>query len=472
MYPMVLPSSRRRSLFPPLPEDPVSDSSLRESEIISHDSSSSDDDTEKAAKRRRMLKHAESYLRGEPLYLHSARLRGPVLKNPWGKTVGRAKRKDSEGEGDGDGGIKKRLKRCSISEEKEDGRDILPAPMRVNKGKGILTSRGTNTIDDVIPEPSTPTPLRTRYPTAANVLGRPRSRSPVSRTKSAGNHNSELDRRDSPFNMPKQTDNEFMTTAIFKTPGKKRPERGPIEAPPVCSPSTFYNRSKSLQTSRSPQETRDSGLKSKPSTSAQKTSVRKTSARKCTKEQESISDVIVVANPTPPFLDIDLKKKRPKIDFAAKSSSAGPAPERTKPPKGKKKKISIGKENEPEVQRQRPGPVLEANSVGQIGPAKDTEGVEDTGKDMATERVLNDWLNRHVAASQDVQARGGVSKNTLTANLPLNSIEKAMYGIQNLVTKILQVLTDADLLLSQRHQCLYLKALPLLRKLLKLQKRR
>lgn len=451
MHPIVLSSSRRGPLFPPLPEDPVSDSSLHESEIISHDSSSSDDETEKTAKRRRMLKHAESYLRGEPLYLHSARLRGPVVKNPWGKAVGQIKRKGIESEG---GGIRKRLKRFSIGEE--DGKDISPSLIQTKKGKGILTSRGTNTIDDAIPEPSTPTRLRTRYPTAANVPDRSLSRSPVTRIKSVRTRTLELDRHDSIFNVPKQVDDEFMT-ALYKTPGKKRPERGPIDVPPVCSPGTFYSRPKPPQTSySSPQETRGSGTKSKPSTSARKSSARKAPARKPSVQKNSkehddlVSDVIVLATPVPPFPDIDLKKKRLKIDFAAKSPFMGPVAERTKLPKGRrKKKLSIGKENVPEVEEQRPGSVLGEDSMSLAVLEKGAERSEDTRNDMTTEQVLNDWLNRHVAASQGVQRQGIVSKNASVANPSLNRAENpdpATYEIQKL-TKILQVLTDADLII-------------------------
>lgn len=450
MYPIVLSSSRRGPLFPPLPEDPVSDSSLHESEIISHDSSSSDDETEKAAKRRRMLKHAESYLRGEPLYLHSARLRGPVIKNPWGKAVGQVKRKDIESEG---GGIRKRLKRFSIGEE--DGKEISPMLIQTKKGKGILTSRGTNTIDDAIPEPSTPTRLRTRYPTAANVPDRSLSRSPVARIKSVRTRTLELDRHDSIFNVPKQVDEELMT-ALYKTPGKKRPERGPIDVPPVCSPGTFYSRPKPSQTNySSSQETRGSGTKSKPSTSARKSSARKTpvrkpSVQKNSKEQDDlVSDVIVLAIPAPPFPDVDLKKKRLKIDFAAKSPFMGPVAERTKPPKGRrKKKLSIGKENVPEVEGQRPGSVLEEDSISLAVLEKGAERDEDTSNDTTTEQVLNDWLNRHVAASQGVQRQGIVFNDPSIANL-LNRAENpdpATYEIQKL-TKILQVLTDVDLII-------------------------
>lgn len=476
MHPIVLSSSRRGPLFPPLPEDPVSDSSLRESEIISHDSSSSDDETEKAAKRRRMLKHAESYLRGEPLYLHSARLRGPVVKNPWGKAAGQAKRKDSETEG---GGIRKRLKRFSIGEE--DGREISPTLMK--KGKGILTSRGTNTIDDVIPEPSTPTRLRTRHSTAANVPERSLSHSPVSRIKSVRNRTLELDRHDSGFNVPKQTDDEF-TIALYKTPGKKRPERGPIEVPPVCSPGTFYSRSKPPQISYSSQETRGSGKKSGPSTSARKSSARKTPVRKPSAQKDSeeqvdlVSDVIVLAIPTPPFPDVDLKKKRLKIDFAAKSPFVGPVAERTKPPKGRrKKKLSIGKENVPEAEKRRPGSILIGDSISLRVLEKSAERAEDTSKDT-TEQVLNDWLNKHVAASQGVQLQGVVSRNASIANPPLNQAENhdpTMYEIQKFI-EALQVLTNADIVSmagpqpQQLHQYLYLMILPLLRKMLKLQR--
>lgn len=442
----------------------MSDSSLHESEIISHDSSSSDDDTEKIAKRRRMLKHAESYLRGEPLYLHSARLRGPVVKNPWGKTTGQVKRKD--GKGESDGGVRKKLRRYNTSEE--EGREIPSTLIQAKKNKGILTSRGTNTIDDVQPDPSTPTLLRTGYPTAANVPDRSLSCSPVSRIKSVRNRALELDKHDSPFNLPKQTDDEF-TITVYKTPGKKRPERGPVEALPVCSPNTFYSRPKSSRTNSSlPRETRGSSSKSKTSTSTQKSSTRKASSRNNTKGQEAISDVIVVASQIPLLPDADTKKKRPKIDFAAKSPFVEVVPERTKQSKGKKKKITTSKENVPIVEKQRPGPVLGSLSLAVL--EKDVERVVDISNDEATEKVLNDWLCRHVAASQDARLWNGTASNTSVINPPLNpskEFNSAMYEIQKF-TKILQVLTDTDLPKPRLYRYMCRIIVPLLRKRLKL----
>lgn len=483
-----------------------------------------------------MLKHAESYLRGEPLYLHSARLRGPVVKNPWGKkATGRVKRKDVEGESNG--GIRKRLKRYSAN---EDGRKIQPA--RAGKGKGILTSRGTNTIDDVLPEPSTPSRLRTRYSTTTNVPDRSLSGSPVSRIRSVRNRTLEFDKRDSPYDLPKQTSDEF-TIHVYQTPGKKKPERSPIEVPPACSPSKFYSRPKPSQTSSSaPRGARPSRSQSKASVSTRKSSARQTSARRNIGEPEPMSDVIIVAKPTSFCQDVDLKKKRPKIDFAAKSPFVGPAPERTKQSKGKKKKISIGKENVTEVERPQPGPDLEAGSVGLVVLEKSVleksvleksvleksileksileksvleksildksvlnksvlekslleksvleksvleksvldksvldksvERIEDENNDAATERVLNEWLHKHVAASQGVQLRDSASKNASAVNPPLGPAREfgyATYETQNL-TKILQVLTGTDLLSPKPQlQYLYQAISPLLRKWLKLQ---
>lgn len=439
MYPVVPSSSRRRPLFPPLPEDPISDSPLTESEIISRDSSSSDDETEKAAKRRRMLKHAESYLRGEPLYLHSARLRGPVVKNPWGKVARQVKRKNS-GEREGERGTRKRLKRCNANVG-EDGREILPTPSQPNKGKGILTSREANTIGDMMPEALTPTSRPARSLAAANVPDLSRSHSPVLGEENDRNCASDLDRRDSPFDISKQTDDEHM--AIFKTPVKRKPARVPIEPPPACSPGTFYSgprksknptlslktavpQQRSVSTSYSPQTTVSTGTSYSPplgyrgssSKSAPSLSTRKTSARKKPMEKEVIADTIIVAEPTPIPPDVDPKKRRPKIDFAAKSPFVKPAPERAKPPKGRKKKRNANKEGK--VTEPQPGPVLEADAVGLVGLENGVERIEDTIKDPIkdpAEQVLSDWINRHVAASQSVQILDSVaSKNSPNAN--------------------------------------------------------
>jgi hypothetical protein len=191
-------------LFPPLPLDPISDN--LPSDIISRDSSSSDSDTETTAKRGRMLKHAESYLRGEPLYLHSAGLRGPVVKNPWAKGKKQTKRKAIElEEGTWEEDMSKRLKR------RQEEREMEPGPSQVGRNAMNMWSRGTNTTWDRS-GPSTPTPLRTRPPEATNVPDRSQSRS----------------------HSPSDKD-----LLEFRTPVKKKP-KAPIEVASVFSPGTFY----------------------------------------------------------------------------------------------------------------------------------------------------------------------------------------------------------------------------------------
>lgn len=191
-------------LFPPLPLDPISDN--LPSDIISRDSSSSDSDTETTAKRGRMLKHAESYLRGEPLYLHSAGLRGPVVKNPWAKGKKKTKRKAIElEEGTWEEDMSKRLK-C-----RQDAREMESGPSQVGRNAMHTWSRGTNTTWDRSGT-STPTPLRTRPPEATNVPDRSQSRS----------------------HSPSDKD-----SLEFRTPVKKKP-KAPIEVASVFSPGTFY----------------------------------------------------------------------------------------------------------------------------------------------------------------------------------------------------------------------------------------
>ncbi|KAI5842891.1 hypothetical protein DFP73DRAFT_527572 [Morchella snyderi] len=189
-------------LFPPLPLDPISDN--LPSDIISRDSSSSDSDTETTAKRGRMLKHAESYLRGEPLYLHSAGLRGPVVKNPWAKGKKQTKRKAMElEEGTWEEDMSKRLRR------RQEEREVETGPSQVGRNATNMWSRGTNTTWDRS-GPSTPTPLRTRPPEATNVPDRSQSHSPP--------------------------DKDLLE---FRTPVKKKP-KAPIEVASAFSPGTFY----------------------------------------------------------------------------------------------------------------------------------------------------------------------------------------------------------------------------------------
>ncbi|TGZ80817.1 hypothetical protein EX30DRAFT_395973 [Ascodesmis nigricans] len=95
----------RKPIYPPLPADPfyLSDSGdddhKQDDDILCPNSSDPEDDndneyytnnvtrsTQKRERKQRILRLAERYIRGHDLYIHSAKLRGPVLNNPWAKT--------------------------------------------------------------------------------------------------------------------------------------------------------------------------------------------------------------------------------------------------------------------------------------------------------------------------------------------------------------------------------------------------
>ncbi|KAI5805064.1 hypothetical protein EDC01DRAFT_725632 [Geopyxis carbonaria] len=79
---MAPPPFNRRRIFPAIPTAPFSDADFDPNDILCLGSS---DDESPYAQSERIQDKAERYLRGEPLYIHSALLRGPVVNNPWKK---------------------------------------------------------------------------------------------------------------------------------------------------------------------------------------------------------------------------------------------------------------------------------------------------------------------------------------------------------------------------------------------------
>lgn len=123
----------------------------------------------------------------------------------------------------------------------------------------------------------------------------------------------------------------------------------------------------------------------------------KSSASSRKNTEDEILDTIAVATPIPPFPDIDVKKKRPKVDFAAKSPFVKPASNRTKLHRERKKKNSTNQEKKPKASEPQPDPVREANvAESEYGVGS----VEAINGDTVNEQVLENWVNIHVAASQ------------------------------------------------------------------------
>ncbi|PWW71938.1 hypothetical protein C7212DRAFT_302531 [Tuber magnatum] len=107
--------------YPPLPENPILVPSPSDT-ILAGDSSDEESPAAQRAKNQRILGHAQNYLSGQQLYIHSARLRGPVINNPWGKGAKQTKGKPVARMGENH----KSKKRKALCED--DEREILGTP--------------------------------------------------------------------------------------------------------------------------------------------------------------------------------------------------------------------------------------------------------------------------------------------------------------------------------------------------------
>jgi hypothetical protein len=86
MSTVALHSRRSHPIHPPVPEKVFLDDELSSSDIICYGSSDDEAPEDVAAQMRRIRTKAENYVRGlDSLYIHTASLRGPMVKNPWRK---------------------------------------------------------------------------------------------------------------------------------------------------------------------------------------------------------------------------------------------------------------------------------------------------------------------------------------------------------------------------------------------------
>ncbi|KAG0642141.1 hypothetical protein HOY80DRAFT_669901 [Tuber brumale] len=120
--------------YPPLPENPILIPSSSDI-ILAGDSSDEESPAAQRAKNQRILGHAQSYLSGQQLYIHSARLRGPVINNPWGKGAKQTKR-NPMAQMEETHKSKKRKALCQ-----DDEREILGTPTQIPEWAAWGTER-------------------------------------------------------------------------------------------------------------------------------------------------------------------------------------------------------------------------------------------------------------------------------------------------------------------------------------------
>jgi len=331
--------------YPPLPKNPILVPSPSDI-ILAGDSSDEDSPAAQQAKNQRILGHAHNYLSGQQLYIHSARLRGPVINNPWGKGAKQTKRKPVAQMEE----KHKSKKRKALSED--DEREILGTPAQKPEWAvwGTEKKRGNRrTILESSPE------AEELLRSACLSLGE--SIAPRPATSCDGVQEKEM-----------QTAVVFSNdiTPIVTPANRKEKHKQRVPTPPVLSPGSFY---KKLGTKPTPRATPNpvfkptSNGKAKPTRQAPRSvsrspvcgsrgrasvqsrtpsaAVPRSKSKPC-EPDESIHDVAPEANRAIPSLAPADAKKRIGINFTTKplfaDQSTGTAVEAKKVPRKRRKR--------------------------------------------------------------------------------------------------------------------------------------
>ncbi|RPB06036.1 hypothetical protein L873DRAFT_1796957 [Choiromyces venosus 120613-1] len=343
--------------YPPLPESPIIIPSPSDI-VLAGDSSDEESPAAKQAKNQRILRHAQNYLNGQQLYIHSARLRGPVINNPWGKGVKQTKRKPVAQMED----KHKSKKRKAVCQD--DEREILGTPTQKPEWAVWGTERrGGNRRTILESSPDAEQLLQS----ACSSLGQSIASRPIT------NHDGVQGK-------------VMQTAAVFSndvtpvvTPAKrkeKHKQRAPT--PPVFSPSSFYKKLRTRpapratpnpvpkpmpkdkakptkQASRSVSHSPADGIRGRASAKSRTPSAAVSRSKsKPNETDESIHDVAPEVNKAPPSLvPVDAKKKRIRINFTTMSpfanQSTGTGVEARKTPKKRRKKANnSGVDKDPE----------------------------------------------------------------------------------------------------------------------------
>lgn len=331
--------------YPPLPKNPILVPSPSDI-ILAGDSSDEESPAAQQAKTQRILGHAQNYLSGQQLYIHSARLRGPVINNPWGKGAKQTKRKPVAQMEE----KHKSKKRKALCED--DEREILGTPTQKPEWAvwGTEKKRGNRrTILESSPD------AEERLRSACLSLGESIASRPI--TSCDGVPGKEM-----------QTAAVFSNdiTPIVTPANRKEKHKQRLPTPPVLSPSSFYKKSgtkptpratpnpvfkptsngKAKSTKQAPRSVSHSpACASRGRTSAQSRTPSAAVPRSKIKPSEpdkSIHDVAPEANKAIPSLAPADAKKRIRINFTTMSpfvnQSTGTAVEAKKAPRKRRKR--------------------------------------------------------------------------------------------------------------------------------------
>jgi len=330
--------------YPPLPKNPILVPSPSDI-ILAGDSSDEESPAAQQVKNQRILGHAQNYLSGQQLYIHSARLRGPVINNPWGKGAKQTKRKPMAQMEE----KHKSKKRKALCED--DEREILRAPTQKPEWAvwGTGERRG-NRRAILESSPETEGLLRS----ACLSLGE--SIAPRPAASCDGIQEKEM-----------QTAVVFSNdiTPIVTPANRKEKHKQKLPTPPVLSPGSFY---KKLGTKPTPRATPNPVLKPTPNGKAEPTkqasrsvsrspvcgsrgrasvqstpsaAVPRTKSKPC-EPDESVHDVAPEANRATPSLAPADAKKRIRINSTTMppfaNQSTGTAVEAKKTPRRRRKR--------------------------------------------------------------------------------------------------------------------------------------
>ncbi|CUS14244.1 unnamed protein product [Tuber aestivum] len=341
--------------YPPLPGNPIllpSPSDI----ILAVDSSDEESPAAQQAKNQRILGHAQSYLNGQPLYIHSARLRGPVINNPWGKGAKQTKRKPVAQMEE----KHKSKKRKALCEE--DEREVLGTPTQQPEW-AVWGTEGRRGNRKAILESSPDAEELLR--SACSSLGESVASQPI--TNRDGVQRKEVQ-------MAVVFSNDV--TPVVTPANRMEKHKRRLPTPPALSPGSFYKKSGTRPTPRAasnPALKSASGDKAEPTkhpsrsvshspvcgnqgrASIQSRASPAAVSRSKSRPGEVDEDVIApeADKVMPPLAPADAKKKRIRINFTTMSPFAkqptGTRMEAKKTPKKRRKRVdNSGMNNDPE----------------------------------------------------------------------------------------------------------------------------
>lgn len=346
-------------VYPPLPQEFV----VSDSDIIVADSDSdgnnegSGSEFSRSAKRRRIEIYAQRYLAGEGLYIHSARLRGPVIKNPWSKMA----RKEQEAQrkrGVGDRALER------VKKQELGARIVIEATPTQRPSSAIQEQEG---FEQIVASPVGPRRTQTR---SKAVPRRPRTAS-----------------------GKEKVDDVFTTEPTVRRRATSRPEIAEPE-PTIAATRTRSGKASTKATTRKPANTRK---KPKPTDDdSYRETVEAESKPKARKRKTRNSDAVVSADTLTSASTTAIPKKKP-INTRPRTVSnvtRGQVPKARAPP-------TTTPNKKPSEMSSRASSVSSKNA-GLVDSIKVISPIESRIHDMATPRALPGLASVHGHSSPNL----------------------------------------------------------------------